>query len=66
MQTVFVIINLEFKQIVLRAVGCWSGKEMVPMARNLLEREAVNERLPGITNNVGIRHVYYCVVGLYQ
>nr|WP_233558054.1 hypothetical protein [Lactobacillus sp. ESL0259] len=36
------------------------------MARNLLEREAVNERLPGITNNVGIRHVYYCVVGLYQ
>ena len=36
------------------------------MARNLLEREAVNEHLPGITNNVGIRHVYYCVVGLYQ
>nr|WP_294604877.1 hypothetical protein [uncultured Lactobacillus sp.] len=34
------------------------------MARNLLEREAVNERLPGITNNVGIRHVYYCVVEL--
>ncbi|MEB3365618.1 hypothetical protein SDC49_25415 [Lactobacillus sp. R2/2] len=31
-----------------------------------LEREAVNERLPGITNNVGIRHVYYCAVGLYQ
>ena len=25
-----------------------------------------SERLPGITNNVGIRHVYYCVVGLYQ
>ena len=36
------------------------------MARNLLEREAVNERLPGITNNVGIRHVYYCAVELYQ
>ena len=36
------------------------------MARNLLEREAVNERLPDITNNVGIRHVYYCAVRLYQ
>ena len=36
------------------------------MARNLLEREAVNERLPGITNNVGVRYVYYCVIELYQ
>lgn len=36
------------------------------MARNLLEREAVNERLPGITNNIGIRHVHYCLVDLYR
>ena len=36
------------------------------MARSLLAREAVNERLPGITNNVGMRNVYYCVIELYQ